>query len=610
MDADLGSSDRTLSVTNSGADDGRLMLLVARHGLLVTHLLPSEGRLSLGRSTQCDVHVNSPSVSRRHLALHIGSPLLVEDLGSSNGTLLRGGRISPHEPTPFAAGDLIEAGDSTLLVQLRRWSRSRYLWTHADFHARLQEECSQGSHRRNVRFTVARIRLRGSNDTALVTDAAEHYLHTGDVLAVQVPGDYEALLLDTHAPDATQRLTALVARLESVGMKPAWGVAHYPLDGSDADALLQRSNVLEDTDHSPLSLLPLEHPGTAELHRVITRVADSSISVLLTGETGVGKEVYARRLHQLSPRATKPLVCVNCAAFTETLVDSELFGHEKGAFTGADRTVPGLLESAHGGTVFLDEVGELPPGVQARLLRALEHGQILRIGGRKPIDIDVRFIAATNRDLTTEAAQMRFRRDLFYRLAGVTIAIPPLRERRAEIEPLARYFIAEACRREYRELMPSLSAEAIELLENYPWPGNVRELKNVISRALLVCSGTAITPEHLLLDRSVSVTEKFPAQESELLALTLRQRRSELERRLVIDALKQCDGNQSKAARLLGISRKALIVRMDAFSIPRRRKAQSEPEAPQCESAPTTACTGTDGTEVTNRGSADRARSH
>jgi len=584
MHVDLGSSERTLTTINSGADDSRLMLLVARRGLLVTHLLPNQGRLSLGRSTQCDLHINSPSVSRRHLALHIGSRLLVEDLGSSNGTLVRGGRIPPHEPTPFAAGDLIEAGDSALLVQLRQWSRCRYLWTHDDFHARLQEECGQGSHRRNVEFTVACIRLRRSNDTALVTGSADRYLRTGDVLAVQVPGDYEALLIDTHASEATRRLSALVARLEAVGMKPAWGVAHYPLDGCDADTLLRRANVLEDADHSPPSLLPLEHAGTAELQGMIARVADSSISVLLTGETGVGKEVYARRLHQLSRRATKPLVCVNCAAFTESLADSELFGHEKGAFTGADRTVPGLLESAQGGTVFLDEVGEFPPGVQARLLRALEHSQVLRIGGRKPIDIDVRFIAATNRDLTTEAAQGSFRRDLFYRLAGVTIAIPPLRERRAEIEPLARYFIAEACRGEYRDVIPSLSADAIELLESYPWPGNVRELKNVISRAVLLCSGTAITAEHLLLDRSVSVMEEVAGHESESLALTLRQRRSELERRLVIDALKQCDGNQSKAARLLGISRKALIVRMDAFSIPRPRKAQSQSKASECES--------------------------
>jgi two-component system response regulator AtoC len=284
------------------------------------------------------------------------------------------------------------------------------------------------------------------------------------------------------------------------------------------------------------------------------RAAAGTINVLIVGETGVGKEVLARRIHQLSPRADRPFVAVNCAALSEALFESELFGHERGAFTGAAQAKPGLLETAPGGTVFLDEVAELPPALQAKLLRVLETREVLRVGSVRPRPIDVRFVAATNRDLEGEVARGTFRRDLYFRLNGMTLAIPPLRERRQEIPGLCRRFLAELCATAGRRRAPRLTDEAREHLQARRWPGNVRELRNAIERALLLAPGDEITPEHLATD-----PEAPPPIEDE--------------RERILRVLGACAGNQSRAARQLGISRKVLIARLDAYGVARPRKS-------------------------------------
>jgi two-component system response regulator AtoC len=310
------------------------------------------------------------------------------------------------------------------------------------------------------------------------------------------------------------------------------------------------------------------------LHSLIERVAPGKIPVLLLGETGVGKEVFAETLHRLSPRATKPLLRLNCVAFSETLLESELFGHEKGAFTGAAQAKPGLLEDADGGTVFIDEVGELPGAIQVKLLRVIEDHEVMRIGSLKPRKLDVRFVAATNRNLEAEIAAGRFRQDLFFRLNGMTLVIPPLRERASEIEPLARAFLKRATREAGLQTEPGLSAEALALLRSYSWPGNIRELRNVIERAVLLCAGSCIGPEHLPTDKmsatfvpSPNVPPASPAD----LRMTLRS----IEREQILDALAKCKGNQSQAAKLLGISRSTIIARIEQYGIgrPRRRRA-------------------------------------
>jgi two-component system, NtrC family, response regulator AtoC len=300
----------------------------------------------------------------------------------------------------------------------------------------------------------------------------------------------------------------------------------------------------------------------ARAERLLERVAPGDIAVLIQGETGVGKEVLAERLHAKSRRAGRPLLRLNCGGFTESLLDSELFGHEKGAFTGADRAKPGLLESAHGGSVFLDEIGELPLGLQARLLRVLQDKKVQRIGALEPRAIDVRFLSATNRDLTAEVAAGRFRQDLFYRLNGVTIWIPPLRERAREIAALARRFLAEAGAQAGRRL--ELSRAALARLEAHPWPGNIRELRNVIERAVLVADDE-IGEEHLGLEPAAPAPP--PAASSGSLHADVES----LERRRIVEALEACGGNQTRAAQKLGISRGTLLSRLKQYGITRPR---------------------------------------
>src|SRR5690606_11385745 len=241
-------------------------------------------------------------------------------------------------------------------------------------------------------------------------------------------------------------------------------------------------------------VLRVVDPTRTRWSPLVAEVAASRASVLILGETGVGKEVLAETVHALSGR-TGPLTRINCAALSESLLESELFGHEKGAFTGAVAPKVGLLEGAEGGTVFLDEVGELPLTIQAKLLRAVERREVLRVGAIRPREIDVRFVAATNRDLPREVDEGRFRRDLYFRLEGVTLVIPPLRERKGMIGRLALDFLREAARHDGRT--PRLSADALAALEAYPWPGNVRELKAVMERALLLARGGDIGVRHL-----------------------------------------------------------------------------------------------------------------
>jgi transcriptional regulator with PAS, ATPase and Fis domain len=306
------------------------------------------------------------------------------------------------------------------------------------------------------------------------------------------------------------------------------------------------------------------------IYRLAERAAAGTINVLITGETGVGKELLAETVHRLSPRKDGPYVCLNCAALSETLLESELFGHERGAFTGAVQAKPGLLETAAGGTLFLDEVGELPLTTQAKLLRVLETREVARLGSVRPRRIDVRFIAATNRDLEAEVARGSFRRDLFFRLNGITLTIPPLRERVTEIRRLAEMFVRQICR-ELGRPEPLLPAKIIALLENYAWPGNIRELKNVMERAVLLCTGPVIDPEHLPVDKMVVGVPTAPGISGSGEGLLLTRVQSD-ERQRIMDALAACAGNQSRAAKMLGIPRRTFVAKLDTYRVPRPKK--------------------------------------
>jgi two-component system NtrC family response regulator len=292
----------------------------------------------------------------------------------------------------------------------------------------------------------------------------------------------------------------------------------------------------------------------AEVLSMVKRVSSSSASVLILGETGTGKELVARSIHAASPRHAGPFVAVNASALSATLLESELFGHEKGAYTGADRARAGRFEAASGGTLFLDEVGDLPVDVQVKLLRVLQERTLERVGSNRPIDVDVRLIAATHRDLMEEIRSERFREDLYYRLAVVSIEIPPLRRRRADVPLLVQHFI-EA----YAETTPggprAVSREAMDLLVRYDYPGNVRELENIVQRSMVLARGEQITTDDLppTVLGSTAETTSLPAPDASLPA-----RIAALERAAIDEALAAENGNQSRAARRLGISERAL----------------------------------------------------
>jgi two-component system response regulator AtoC len=315
----------------------------------------------------------------------------------------------------------------------------------------------------------------------------------------------------------------------------------------------------------------------SSLYELVNQIAPSKLAVLILGETGVGKEIVASAVHESSPRATRPFLRLNCASLADALLESELFGYEAGAFTGAAGRKPGLLETANGGTVFLDEVAELSHTVQSKLLRVVETQQITRIGGHRPFSIDVRFVSATNRDLLAKAQRHEFREDLYYRLAGFTVTVPPLRERRGEIAALADLFLAQArtagCTR-----ARALSPEARRRLENHAWPGNVRELKNVITRAALLCKEDVVGPELVLLDGRVAVgpTQPLQGQQGDRI---LRQSRLPFQyigdaRCRIADALAATGGNQTRAAEILRISRRSLVRLLTELDFHRPRKSR------------------------------------
>ncbi|HEU4535021.1 MAG TPA: sigma-54 dependent transcriptional regulator, partial [Polyangiaceae bacterium] len=426
---------------------------------------------------------------------------------------------------------------------------------------------------------------RGGLASALAAERAfARAFRDDDVLASFGDGLWRALLPKTSPAEARQLLTRLRLLLEESGAKPALRLALYPRNGVTSEAL---AAALADPGEGTIESTRLPRPSarsTAGLGPLIEKVAPSMANVLVLGETGVGKEVLARAIHERSPRASKPLICLNCAAFSEALLESELFGHERGSFTGAVQAKIGLLEAAEQGTVLFDEIGEMPLSLQAKLLRVLERREVTRVGGIKPRRIDARFVFATHRNLEEEVRAGRFREDLYFRINTVSIVIPPLRARKDEIGPLAAHFIALACEAEEgHPTPPRLSPQALALLEAYSWPGNVRELRNVIERAVLFSSGPLITLEHLPLERFLGPSGAPPAalapagKPPAVATGSHPPAAGADERARIIDALERCAGNQSAAANLLGISRRTLVSRLSKYDLPRPRKLPEPP---------------------------------
>ena len=621
----------------------RYVLLVIREdGTSDTHPLPSSGTVSMGRSPQNQVCIDDPSISRRHALLHMGSPICVEDLGSANGTRIRDAREDQHaksapertakfrdrvvhsgQKVALQGGDVIHLGAAMAFVQSGApAARPRRLWPHGYFEGCLEKECAR-SERNGSSFAVFRVHVEGPATAARVQEVLGACTRSVDIVALYGPNDYEVLLVDADADKIDDVRSRLQKNLTALGARARIGVARYPTDGRDPESLGAKagSRISGTEGVSGRRSVVLEDPAMQRLYRMAQRIADSNISVVLLGETGVGKEVLAETIHKLSPRADKPFLRLNCAAFAEQLLESELFGYERGAFTGATHAKPGLLETANGGTVFLDEVGELPMSTQVKLLRVLEERKVLPVGALKPRPIEVRFVAATNRDLEAEIQRGAFREDLYFRLNGISLVIPPLRERVGEIPSFSRTFLEDLCRKSDRHPIPEIDPEAMTLLLSYQWPGNIRELRNVMERALLLCNDDVITSEHMPVEKmgatlparslgasmpppppsrevpsvvprprgsnsptrippppddSVEATGRLPAVDiadlRDMSPTELKSKLEEMDRDRVLSALEQCAGNQTQAAKILGISRRTLVTRLETYKLPRPRK--------------------------------------
>ena len=380
-------------------------------------------------------------------------------------------------------------------------------------------------------------RLYPNIDVILMTAFAD----AKDAVAAMKAGAYDYLI----KPFETDELLQLLARI------------------AEKRALLSENRRLRAAvaEHTEFSNIIGNGKGMAEALRLLSRVAPTDSSVLLLGESGTGKELFADALHFHSARKDGPLVKINCAAIPEGLLESELFGHEKGSFTGALKRKLGRFEQAHEGTLFLDEIGDLLPELQTKLLRFLEQGTITRVGGNEELRLDVRVVAATHRDLPAMMREGRFREDLYYRLSTFPIAIPPLRERREDLPSLVEHLLSQR-----KGPARQLSARAMERLCAYDWPGNVRELANVLERAGLLCEGGTIQPEDLpdpirsLGQREYAYDAAFPLPEEGI-------NMDELEKQVIKSALAKAGGNKTRAAELLGITRRRLYSRMESLGL-------------------------------------------
>ncbi|HYV45133.1 MAG TPA: sigma 54-interacting transcriptional regulator [Myxococcaceae bacterium] len=552
----------------------RLVLLAFTGGEVATFPLPRSGEVVIGRSREADLFIDASSLSRKHAALDIGeSGMRLKDLGSSNGTKVRDRALEPNAWEKVGPGDSIELGDVLVVLQRSaRHARARRLWSHAYFEGRLEDECA----RDGASLSVVRLRAGGEGATPeRAAEALGRELRPGECAAAYAPLEYELLLTSGDPERAAARADEFVATLEDAGLEATAGVACFPRDGRDPERLIARAgaeargvDAAEAGDDAPV----IADLAMVQLYKLIDKVAAGNINVLVLGETGAGKELVAEAVHRRSPRAPRPFVRINCAALSESLLESELFGHERGAFTGATEAKPGLLESAAGGTVLLDEVGELPLSTQAKLLRVLEERAVRRVGSLKLRPIDARFVAATNRSLEAEVEAGRFRKDLYFRLAGVALVVPPLRERRQEIGPMASAFARVAARQLGRPGADArISPAAMRLLEQYAWPGNIRELRNAVERAVLLAGGGPVDVEHLPLEK-MSAVWLAPPSPAPAPAPAPEGDRAAAERQRIADALHKCAGNQTQAARLLGISRRTLLYKLDAHGLPRPQK--------------------------------------
>lgn len=532
-------------------------------------------RTVLGRGDNCDIVVPDPEVSRQHAALTVhANACILEDL-SGRGTLVGGKRETSIELKdgvdiafgPFSAVFRAKASaDSEASTFVESGGQTVAQAAEPARHAPAQVRLKQGNHETVHRLQSDSFTVGKDKGCDLAID--DKFLSSRHIKVTRRDGLFNVVDLNStngtwlgntriHQVDVplftTLRIGETELSIEPVGAGTRRDNAYFGMIGSD--------------------------PAVRHLTELIERVAPSSAAVTILGESGTGKELVARAVHARSSRAEKPFIPVNCAAISRELIESELFGHEKGAFTGATNARKGAFEEADGGTLFLDEIGELPLDLQAKLLRALESGEIKRVGASKPQIVDVRVVAATNRDLLTRGKDGSFREDLYYRLCVIPLVLPPLRNRRGDIVALAEHFVRlYAPKNQSVRLHPM----AVAKLESHTWPGNIRELRNVIHRAMLLRKGAHIEAADLLFD---SETAAMTAGEQDLSKVvipvpdfppgtSLEAMMAQMERRVIEFYLRKFDDNREKLAKELGIGRSTLFKRLKDWGLTGQSEAE------------------------------------
>jgi DNA-binding NtrC family response regulator len=581
-----------------------VLLVYHRDGVETVRLEPGD-EIVVGREPPADIVIPDGSLSRRH-ARFVASreEIIVEDLGSTNGTRLERRRITREAIKP---GDELRLGAIVVAVHAVASDEAPFLDLngHDAFHAALEAELMRARFfGRSCALITARTLASKDGHLRRWSPRVRGLLRVVDRIGLYSSDTLEILLPEITPEKAVALAEAIVAG-PAGEPRLACGVACFPGAASSAEALLEHSRraALAASVDAPVRVAPSEgaRPATPDdgdgdgalvaksprlkaVTELARRAARSVVPVLLQGETGTGKEVLARFIHDAGPRRDKPMICVNCGAIPAQLVESTLFGHERGAFTGAVQQQQGVFEAADGGSVLLDEIGELPAAAQAALLRVLETKRLSRVGSTKEIEVDVRILAATHRDLEAMAIAGSFRADLYYRLGVMTLEIPPLRHRREDIPALAARFLGQAALANGCPVS-SIAPEAMAMLERYSWPGNVRELRNVIERAVVIAEGDTITVSELSerlraaagapVPASVASVAPPPArgsnpplpEDADGWTGGLRAQLDRFEAALLLKALQSAGGSQVEAARLLDLPLRTLQHRLKAHGI-------------------------------------------
>jgi DNA-binding NtrC family response regulator len=555
-----------------------LVLLRGRGGVQVAELGPSAARI-VGRAAPADLIVDDASLSRQHARIRgQQTGVLVEDLGSKNGTSCAG---VPVERVLVKPGMEVALGSVVMVVREAHDVERRGFDDFERFLSRIDDELLRArTFTRPMSLLMLRALTPEPSDAWRLRVRAE--LRPIDTIAVYAPGVL-SILLPELGPAETRFIAQTLVRKHADEPSLVCGAASLQQGAQTSHALIEAASsasraatlarpvVLADASASDAELEPLVvNPAMREIYRLARRVASHPAPLLILGETGTGKERVARHSHDAGVRRDKPFRAINCGAIPASLLESVLFGHERGAFTGASDTHKGVFEEAHGGTLFLDEIGELPLVAQAALLRVIETKQLTRVGGTRAIDVDTRIVSATHCDLDAMLANKTFRADLYHRLNLLTVRVPPLRERQDEIEPLALRFLRS------KEIAPfssalALSSEALASLHAYAWPGNVRELRNVIERAALLCDGTLLEVEDLpecvraswVAQSSVTAPEPNEGAAGGRFADLVRN----YETQLIREALSNANGNQTKAAELLAMPLRTFVYKIRSYGL-------------------------------------------